>query len=139
MSEHTGITVEERPKEQSILDLLLSPELPNLAEERPVKQYEVTRLSKLAGAPVVFTLRGLPYGRVQELSRLTEDSALQILLAGCTEPDLKSAALRERFGGITPAETVKHMLLPGEIEDLSRAVERLCGYRMNTIEEVKNA
>jgi len=31
------------------------------------------------------------------------------------------------------------MLLPGEIADLSRAVERLCGYRMLTIEEVKNA
>lgn len=45
MSEHTGITVEE----QSILDLLLSPGLPNLAEERSAKKYEVTRLSKLAG------------------------------------------------------------------------------------------
>ena len=46
--------------------------------------------------------------------------------------------LKEKFGGATPAETVKNMLLPGEIEDLSRAVERLCGYRMLTIEEVKN-
>ncbi|WP_418271818.1 phage tail assembly chaperone [Intestinimonas sp.] len=33
----------------------------------------------------------------------------------------------------------KAMLLPGEIEDLSRAVEKLCGYRANTIEEIKNA
>ena len=30
------------------------------------------------------------------------------------------------------------MLLPGEIEDLARAIERLCGYRRLTIEEVKN-
>ena len=44
----------------------------------------------------------------------------------------------EKFGGATPAETVKAALLPGEIEDLSRAVERLCGYRRTTIEEVKN-
>ena len=29
------------------------------------------------------------------------------------------------------------MLLPGEIEDLSRAVERLCGFRRITIDEVK--
>ena len=29
------------------------------------------------------------------------------------------------------------MLLPGEVEDLSRAVEKLCGYRANTIEEIK--
>ena len=43
------------------------------------------------------------------------------------------------YGGATPAETVKAMLLPGEIEDLARAVERLCGYRRATIDEVKNA
>lgn len=55
------------------------------------------------------------------------------------DPDLKDPMLKERFGGATPAETVKAMLLPGEIEDLSRAVERLCGYRRATIEEVKNA
>lgn len=30
------------------------------------------------------------------------------------------------------------MLLPGEIEELSRAVEKLCGYRMTTVEEIKN-
>ena len=47
--------------------------------------------------------------------------------------------VKEKFGGITPEETVKAMLLPGEIEDLARAVERLCGYRRLTIEEVKNA
>ena len=34
---------------------------------------------------------------------------------------------------------MKAMLLPGEIADLSRAVERLCGYRRLTIEEIKNA
>ena len=47
--------------------------------------------------------------------------------------------LKEKYGGATPAETVKAMLLPGEIEDLSRAVERLCGFRRITIDEVKNA
>ena len=33
---------------------------------------------------------------------------------------------------------VKNLLLPGEIADLSIAVERLCGYRKTTINEVKN-
>lgn len=63
---------------------------------------------------------------------------VRILLQGCVEPNLKDPALKERYGGVTPAETVKAMLLPGEIVDLSRAVERLCGYRQLTIEEVKN-
>ena len=60
------------------------------------------------------------------------------LLAGCVDPDLKSAALQEKFQGVTPAETIKAMLLPGEISDLSIAVEKLSGYRRTTIEEVKN-
>ena len=68
-----------------------------------------------------------------------EDTSVHILLAGCAQPNLKDRSLAEKYGGATPAETVKAMLLPGEIEDLSRAVERLCGYRGATIEEVKNA
>lgn len=70
---------------------------------------------------------------------LSDDVSVHILLQGCVEPDLKDPALKERYGGATPAETVKAMLLPGEIEDLSRAVEKLCGYRRTTIDEVKNA
>lgn len=66
------------------------------------------------------------------------DVQIQILLQGCVDPDLKDPALKERFGGATPVETVKRMLLAGEIEDLSREVERLCGFRRSTIEEVKN-
>lgn len=122
-----------------LLALLLRPELPNVQKELPRARYRVQRLSELVGQDVVFTLRGLPYGRVQSLRESgSEDVEIHILLAGCTEPDLKAPELRERFGGATPAETVKAILLPGEIADLSRAVERLCGYRRLTIDEVKN-
>lgn len=48
---------------------------------------------------------------------------MHILLAGCEE--LREPSLQAKFGGVTPAETVKAMLLPGEIADLSRAAERL--------------
>ena len=44
----------------------------------------------------------------------------------------------EKFGGATPADVVKRMLLAGEIADLSAVVERLSGYRRATITEVKN-
>ena len=44
----------------------------------------------------------------------------------------------ERYKAPTPAEAVKSLLLPGEIEDLSREIERLCGFRAWTIKEVKN-
>lgn len=123
-----------------LVSLLLRPELPNVQKDLPTARYNVKRLSEAVGEDVVFTLRGLPYGKVQKLRESTADDVpVRILLQGCVDPDLKDPMLKERFGGATPAETVKAMLLPGEIEDLSRAVERLCGYRRATIEEVKNA
>lgn len=127
-------------EKKDLLALLLRPELPNVQKDLPTARYKVKRLSQLVGEDVVFTLRGLPYGKVQKLREsMAEDTNVQILLAGCVEPNWKAPELREKYGGATPAETVKAVLLPGEIEDLSRAIERLCGYRKATIEEVKNA
>ena len=89
---------------------------------------------------MIFTLRALPYGKVQRIREtVVGDTNPSILLAGCADPDLKAKELKEKYGGATPEETMKNMLLPGEIEDLARAVERLCGYRRLTIEEVKTA
>lgn len=121
----------------NLLDLLLRPELPDVVKDLPEKRVEVNRLSKLAGEKVVFTLRGLPYGRVQELQRMDQEAEVHILLAGCEA--LRDPGLTAKYGVPTPAEAVKRLLLPGEIADLSREVERLCGYRMRTISEVKNA
>ena len=130
--------MEENKKD--LLSLLLRPELPNVQEQLPTARYKIKRLSEAVGEDVVFTLRALPYGRVQRIRETAVgDTNPTILLAGCVDPDLKSGALREKYGGATPEETLKAMLLPGEIEDLARAVERLCGYRRLTIEEVKNA
>lgn len=122
-----------------LLDILLRPELPNVAKELPECRCKVKRLSRLAGEDVVFTLRALPYGRVQEIKELKEDVELSILLSGLKDPDPKASELKERYGGATPAETLKALLLPGEIEDLSREVERLSGYRGDTIQKLKNA
>ena len=118
------------------LDMMLRPEVASVEKELPTASYEIKRLSKLLKEPVTLELRGLPYGKAQQLRVMEVDQEVQILLAGC--PELKDPALKEKFGGATPAETVKAMLLPGEIADLSRAVERLSGYRQNTIKEIKN-
>ena len=123
---------------KSVLDALLGSAIPNVEKELPTGRYKVDRLSALSGHDVVFTVRALPYGKVHDLERFTQDSDVHILLAGCVEPDLKDPRLMEKFGGATPADTVKRMLLPGEIADLSAAVERLSGYRRMTISEVKN-
>ncbi len=119
-----------------LLDMLLRPELPDLKTELPTKQVEVKRLSRLLGEKAVFTLHGLPYGRVQELRRMEEDGEIHILLAGCDA--LRDSALCKRYGAATPDDAVKRLLLPGEVAELSQTVERLCGFRMRTIREVKN-
>lgn len=118
------------------LDLLLRPELPDLLNDLPKKQVEVPRLSGLVGEPVVFELHGLPYGRVQDLQKMSGDTEMHVLLAGCDE--LRAPQLMTRYNVATPAEALKRLLLPGEVADLSREVEKLCGFRMNTIKEVKN-
>ena len=118
------------------LDMMLRPEVASVRDNLPTAKYEVKRLSRLLDEPVTLELRGLPYGKAQELRGMERDQEVQILLAGC--PELKDETLKAKFGGATPAETVKAMLLPGEIADLSRAVARLSGYRQNTIREIKN-
>lgn len=119
------------------LDMMLRPEIASVQKELPTAEYEIHRLSQLTGEPVTLRLQALGYGKIQELKELEQDQEIMILLAGC--PELKDPALSAKFGGATPAETVKSMFLPGEIADLSRAVEQLSGYRRNTIAEVKKS
>lgn len=116
------------------LDLLLKSEVPNL----PEKEYKIKRLSKLCGSDIVFKLKAIPYSRAMEISKSQkDDTEVHIMLAGVIEPDLKSTELMAKYIAVTPAEMIKKMLLPGEIIDISRAIERLSGYRTDTIEEVK--
>lgn len=122
----------------SVLDLLLGGSIPNVEKDLPTATYKVDRLSALAGHDVVFTLKALPYGKVHDIERFTQDVDVNILLAGCVEPNLKDERLQAKFGGATPADVVKKMLLAGEITDLSQAIEKLSGYRRLTITEVKN-
>lgn len=115
------------------LQILLDME-PAEAEE---KEFEVKRLSRLAGKPVVFRLRGIGYSRAAEIREMSGEQDVQILLAGTVSPNWKDKELLEKYGAATPAEAVKKVLRPGEIGDLSREVERLSGYLTRTIAEVK--
>ena len=118
------------------LDQMLRPEAADVRKNLPTARYEIKRLSRALGEPVAVELRALPYGKAEQLREMEHEQEIHILLAGCEE--LRDEGLSAKFGGATPAETVKAMLLPGEIADLSRAVERLSGYRQNTIREIKN-
>lgn len=120
---------------KNTLDLLLKMEIP----KPPEKEVKILRLSKACGQDVVFKLKALPYDRVAEIEDMhhADDTPVFIVLAGCISPDLKNQGLLKKYGAFTPEDLVKKMLLPGEIEDLSRAIETLSGYRVITYDEVK--
>lgn len=120
--------------ERNVMDILLGMDVASL----PEKDVKIKRLSNPQHGDVVFHLRALPYNKVAEITEAQKDDMnVHIVLAGVTNPNLKDKALLEHFGAPTPAELLKKLLLPGEIEDLSREVEKLSGYRTTTIEEVK--
>lgn len=116
------------------LELLLS-----ATPKLPEKQVKLKRLSKECNGEVIFNLRALTYNRVAELKEAHAGSDLEvhIMLAGVISPDLKSEDLKRKYNAVTPAEMIKNMLLPGEIEDISREIEKLSGYRITTVEEIK--
>ncbi len=121
-------------KEQNVIDLLLNLDPPKL----PEKDIKIKRLTKLCGADVVFKIRALPYNKVADVRKMAgEDMSIDIILAGVASPDLKDSRLLQKYKAVTPAELVKSMLLPGEIEDISREIEKLSGYRTVAIEDIK--
>ena len=117
-----------------VLELLLN----STPAKLPEKDYKIKRLSKECGGDVIFRLRALPYSRVAEVRRVDpENQQLHIILAGVIAPDLRNAALLEKYGGATPVDMLKEMLLPGEIDDLAIRIEQLSGYKSVVVEEIK--
>lgn len=117
-----------------VLELLMGMNTPKL----PEKSVKMKRFSADCGADVIFNLRALPYNRVAEIKESTSgDMSVDILLAGVIAPDLRNTELAKKYHAATAAELVKTLLLPGEIEDVSREIEKLSGYRTATIEEIK--
>ena len=90
-------------------------------KELPVQEKEVKikRLSQKARSRLSFpcalfpTTVPLRYGEWAVTM-----SKLHIVLAGVKSPDLKNQELLDHYGAATPAELLKLLLLPGEIEDL---------------------
>lgn len=123
----------EKPRD--VLDILL--ELPGEAA-REEKDIKMKRLSAAAGADVLFRLRSLGYDRTAEIVKEhPENMAVFVVLEGCVSPSFKDESLRRHYGAATPTELIKKMLLPGEIEDLYRAVQHLSGYLQVTYEAVE--
>ncbi|MEG2421398.1 MAG: hypothetical protein RSB55_07590 [Oscillospiraceae bacterium] len=108
-----------------MMDKLLAMKLP----EPERKDVEVVRLSKLCGAPIIFTLSELPFSRVTVLGRLTEDADLHTLVESIVEPKLNDPAFYEgKMGCPTAVEALRKLLRPGEVRALIRRFDELEGF-----------
>lgn len=127
-------------KTVSTLDLLLRPELPDVRKTLAEKKVEVSRLSKLAGTPVVFTLRALTYEQVRSVQeRPRGEQAIQGVLLGCVDPLWKDKSFVDVGRGIvTPLDAIKSRLTAGEIDELYAEIQVLSGYIVRTLADVKN-
>lgn len=119
----------------STLELLLNTDNPKL----PEKEIKLKRLSKELNGDVIFKIKALTYNEVAEIKDIHSgpDMEVHIMLAGVISPSLRSEELKRKYNAPTPVEMIKVMLLPGEIEDISREIEKLSGYRVATVEEIK--
>ncbi len=116
-----------------ILDIMLRNEIP----ETEKKEYKIKRLSELYKTDVILKLKPLTYSKVMEIKGMENDMQVHIILGGDCEGLFRNKELMEKYNAATPAELVKKMLIPGEIEEISKAIEVLSGYRKNTIDEIK--
>src|SRR5690606_1579782 len=107
----------------SLIDKLLQLDVKKVVE-RPTKEFEVERLSKLLGEKVIFkcqALDGETYADIQrsaiDISKKGNirdmklfDMKVMTCVEGIIEPSLKDKRLLEHFGAPTPKELVKKML-----------------------------
>lgn len=71
------------------------------------REYKIKRLSEAWNTDVVLELKALGYNRVAEIKEMKDE------------------------------EIPIHIILAGEIEEISKQIEVLSGYRTKTIEEIK--
>jgi hypothetical protein len=137
----------------SLTDTLLQLDA-NKVEEKPTKEIEIKRLSRLAGKKVMFkcqALDGQTYGDIQRMSidiskkgdfkdiKIFE-TQLMTCVEGIIDPDLKDEKLLKHYNVSTPKALIKKILLPGEIADLRDVIDKLSGYESDEDEEdVKNS
>lgn len=127
---------------KTTLELLLA--LDKSKIKRPTQSYEITRLSKLAGEKVSFTLQACTADEFEEIGEIANgDSAtaqIFTLIKSVIEPNLKDPKLLEAYDATTPKELLQNpdFLLPGERYQLYSFASDLAGYGEDAIVELKN-
>lgn len=109
--------------------------LPNRKKE--TCKIRMKRLSKEAGEPICFALTALDYDDVAWIKSMGGDMDAEIVLKGVLEPKFTDPEFAKSQGETLAREALKKYLSPGEIEDVSRRIQKLSGYLSLNIEEIK--
>ena len=119
------------------------------ARKLPEEELKIISLSKLYGEDVIFKIRGLTPQEMGEISDGNETSYeqdIEIVLTGVVDPDLHSNELRKHFSEnmerkyaetFTVENAVCKLLSAGEIALLSRRIQKLSGYQVDLVEDIK--
>ncbi len=143
---------EKKKAPVNALDLLLGGDINKI--ELPTKKVEITRLSKVYGAPFYVTLQAMTTNTYEELQDMAvtirgkdvdiDTNLLHIfaVIEGTLDengkPLFKNKELLKKTGAITPKELVKKILLSGEIVSLYGEISDISGFNDDSIKEIKN-
>ena len=124
----------------SMIDLLLG--AGDEITERPEEELEVSRLSKLLGAPFLMQAHALTMKEIGDAPS-GDDRGAHIILAGISDPDFRNEALRrkytppERKTPLTPVELIQKLLLPGEVMNTYNSIMDLSGFGSDAVERIE--
>nr|DAM29880.1 MAG TPA: tail assembly chaperone protein [Caudoviricetes sp.] len=123
--------------------------------EKPKKEIEITRLSKILGEKFTLTVQALD---TELLAEITENHTeytksgkvkksnnykigLDMVVNAVVEPDFRDDRLLKHYSAATPNDLVAKLFLAGEIGKIAEVVTELCGVEKTQTEideEVKN-
>lgn len=117
--------------------------------ERAVKEVEIPRLSKLLGVPFILKLKQISARRIQEIqlraTKITKDRTIEvdngnlnmsILCEGIVNREFDQADILKKFSCATRKDLFLKLFKPGEIQDLTDEISKICGYSTKNIEEL---
>ena len=123
--------------------------------EKPKKEIEIPRLSKILGEKFTVTVQALD---TELLAEITENNTeytksgkvkksndykigLDMVVNAVVEPDFRDDRLLKHYSAATPNDLVAKLFLAGEIGKIAEVVTELCGVEKTQTEideEVKN-
>ena len=120
-------------KALNITDMLLC--IPT--RQKSSKLVEIKELSEKAGRKIYFELTELDYDECAYLKAKGDEMDACIVCMGIKEPKLNSEEFAKSQNEQMPQDALKKYLSAGTIEALSGEIQKLSGYRVITVEDVK--